>query len=224
MSRFHAIACMFAASLLAQHASAQINLVKSRDALKSNASVEWFAFGGDGAFISTPVTENFGIEQVTVSSSSGELLVKREGTSWQGDFIPGQYLLTEPFVSDSFLISFSPPVTGLGMQIDPGSSNPPFKGSFTARLCFYDVNDKFLGSVQSQAQAGTGENNTAKFLGARSAGAPISLVRVQVAGVTPGFSVEGDLAINRMDLVTPLTQAPAAPARKLPASLPACPA
>ena len=191
--------------------------VGSRAALAGNVTIEWFQFGKDGAFVSTPLSRRYGDLKVTLGSSSGGLLIKREGTRWTGDFIPGQFLMTQPNQSDNFIVSFSPPVTAVGTQIDPGSqsgSTPPYTGAFTARLCLYGVGGAFLGTVQTAGMANAAEDGSARFIGARSTGAPIAYVTLQVSGVTPGFSVEGDLAANRMDVFLPLkaTAVPAAPA------------
>lgn len=225
MTRF--LPSLVCASVLAivHQAPAQITKVANREALKANTSIEWFAFGADGGFLSTPVSQNFGILSVQLASSSGGLVIAREGTSWKGDFTTGQYLLTQPYASDNFLVSFSPGVSAVGTQIDPGhqqGNSQPYTGPFTARLCLYDTHGTFLGSVQANGTAGTGADNSAKFIGARSAGAPIGLVSLQVSGITPGFTIEGDQAANRMDVVAPLVPPPAVVATVMPRNLPAC--
>ncbi len=182
-------------------ASAQIVQVGSRAALGSDLVVNWQQFGKDGGFLSTPVMRRFGPQQVSVSSSSGQLLLKREGTTWHGDFVPGQYLLDQPYQSDSFSVSFNPPVKAVGTQIDPGSSTG-FSGNFAGLLTFYGMTGNMLGSVQIMSTADAKQTGHAAFIGARSLSAPIRYVTLQVSGVSPNFTIEGDLAINQMDVVT----------------------
>ncbi len=196
------------------NAEAQISKVNSRAALAGNTTVEWFAFGKDGGFVSTPLSRHFGAVKVTVASSSGGLILQREGTTWHGDFIPGQFLLTQPYQSDNFLVSFSPPVLAVGTQIDPGNQqngHPPYIGRFTARLCLYGAQGAYLGTVATTSNANAAEDGSAHFIGARSAGEPIGRVSLLVSGVTAGFSVEGDLAANQMDVVVPLKPTSASP-------------
>jgi hypothetical protein len=191
------VACVFGAS-------AQVTKVTSRAALAGNLSIDWREFGKDGQFISTPFSRHFGHQKVTLGSSSGGLILRREATTWHGDFLPGQYLMTQPYQSDNFLISFSPPVMALGTQIDPGSqqgSEPPYTGYFVARLCLFGTKGNFLGLVQRSSTADANETGSARFLGARSV-EPIGYVSLLVSGVTTGFKVEGDLAANQMDVVT----------------------
>ena len=202
------IACLAAAPILP--ASAQITLVTTRDAIDSDLAVDWQVFGKDGGFLSTPVSHQFGPQMVSLSSSSGGLVIRREATTWTGDFKPGQYLLTQPYQSDNFILSFSPPVTALGTQIDPGgqqSNKSAYVGRFIARLCLYGEGGTFLGTVTQTSSANAAETGAARFIGARSAGAPISYASLLVSGVTPGFTVEGDLAVNQVDIETPPPQA-----------------
>ena len=205
-SRFLLFAIAAACAFAVGPARAQVTKVGSRQALAGNVAIDWHKFGPDGSFVSTPKSRHFGNLKVTLASSSGGLLLRREGTTWHGDFLPGQFLLSQPYQSDNFLVSFSPPVSAVGTQIDPGdqqNGQPPYTGMFVARLCLYGPSGNFLGMVQTTSTANANEDGSARFIGARSAGERIGTVSLLVSGVTPGFTVEGDLAANEMDVVLP---------------------
>ncbi len=192
--------------LLAPFAEAKVTRVPTRAALAANAEMRWQAFGQDGSALSTPETRRRGALTVTIGSSSGILFVRREGTSWHGDFKPGQFLLAEAYPSDNFILSFSPPIIGLGARIDPGAQaggGPPYTGRFRARMCLFSPSGRFLGEVEKSGNATVAEDGSASFLGARSDGVRIGYVLLWVSGLTKGFAQEGDLAIDRLGVVLP---------------------
>jgi hypothetical protein len=204
MKKVNMALCASLLTAFADGASAQVSRVTSRMALGGDLTIDWHAFGADGRTASTPVSRRFGAEKVTLASSSGSMVVRREGTTWHGDFLPGQYLMTQPYPSDTFQVAFSPPVMAVGTQIDPGSqqgSDAQYTGYFVARIRAYGVKGDYLGMVQRASTADANETGSARFLGVRSAGQPIGYVSLMVSGVTPGFSEEGDLAVNQMDVV-----------------------
>ncbi|GGF12267.1 hypothetical protein GCM10011611_17330 [Aliidongia dinghuensis] len=175
-------------------AYASIIAEPSRLALGGNYTVDWSLFGSDGAGLSTPVFETVGPETVSVASSSGALDIMKQGTDWNGNFAPGDNLLYQPNLSDSFTVAFATPVSAVGTQIQ----NQVF-GAFTGIMDFFNSSNTLLGEVTVAGDSTSAGDNSAVFIGGQSTANDISYVMFLTNDNRPGFPVHGDLAINQLD-------------------------
>jgi len=186
--------------VIALGASAQANVVQvfSRAAV-GNTTFSFGSFGPAGTVLSTPVFEPGGPGTVGVSSSSGTLYIKQQGTDWNGNFAPGDFLLAQQDDdrSDTFIVSFAgKPVLGVGTQIQPASG---FYGTFTGNMELFGAGAVLLGTVSVTGDSTSAGDNSAPFIGAIS-NVPIAFIEFDVATGFPNFPVEGDLAINDLTL------------------------
>lgn len=192
----------FAVLLGAPPSDAAVTQVFSRSALPSG-TFDWSAFGPTGTGISTPDFRPGGVNTVGVASSSGSMLLRQEGTDFTGNFAPGDNLLTlDDFDrSDNFIVSFTDSalfhVVGIGTQIQPVSG---FTGAFTGILDLFSASNVLLGQVTVSGNSTTAEDNSAVFIGAIS-GSTIDHAIFSVSTGLAGFPIEGDLAINQLNLL-----------------------
>jgi len=182
--------------------NASIIQISNRTALGANDFVDWGGFGPPGTGLSTPVfiSSNDGLT-VGAASSGGLMLREDEGAGWTGNFAPGDHLLTQSNVSDSFIVSFANPVEGFGIQIEPALGGFFTGGAFTVRADIFAPDDTLLGSIATAGNATMAEDNSAAFIGALSGTPDIGYVKFYVSVGRPLFDIEGDLAINRLDLL-----------------------
>lgn len=184
-------------------AQAGIIAEPTRAQLGGNYTVNWNQFGADGAGLSTPVFEPVGPESVSVASSSGALQVRRQGSDWNGNFAPDDYLLFQPNLSDSFIVAFSTPVSAVGTQIQND-----IYGAFTGIMDFYNSSNVLLGEVTVSGDSTAAADNSAVFIGGQSTSADISYVTFLTDDNNPTFPVHGDLAINQLDFQLDATTVP----------------
>ncbi|HEV2677184.1 MAG TPA: PEP-CTERM sorting domain-containing protein [Aliidongia sp.] len=204
--RFHTLmlaALATAGSICAAPAMAGIIADTSRAQLNANNTVAWSAFGADGSTLSTPVFEPVGSESVHVASSSGQLLINQQGTTWNGNFANGDSVLFQPNDSDSFIVGFSTPVSAVGTQIESDTF-----GAFTGYMDFWSTTNVLLGEVSVSGNSSSAGDNSAVFIGGQSSAADISYVTFLVNVGNPSFPKQGDLGINQLDFTTNGTSVP----------------
>lgn len=170
-------------------------------------TIDWGIFGPAGTLISTPDARMAGPIMVGVGSSEGVLSRHDEGTDFSGDFAAGDHLLTDAgSQSDSFIVRFGNPIAGFGTQIESDA----LTGAWTGSIDLYDVSNTLISHVVIGGTRGAAADDTAPFVGILSDAGNISyaLFWVDNPAVFPGKS--GSLAINRMDVVAGVPEAPAA--------------
>ena len=102
------LSLLFASNTLAT------SLILSRVALGPNDKIDWAQFNG---FNPTTVTSNLGYI-ATVSNPSGNLASYVQGSSWYGNFAPGDTVILATLLGNpSLFISFNTLVSGAGAQI-----------------------------------------------------------------------------------------------------------
>ena len=197
--------CLVAVSLaLGFGGVAKADLIQLTDRSSlTGPAVKWSAYGTPGQTLSTPVDQSFGPSlTVGIGSSAGLVKIRQQDNDFNGNFAPGDTLLSLPdgYKSDALFVSFSgQAIYGLGVQIEPVSG---FAGAFTAGMDLYGAANQLLGVVLVNGNATQADDGSAVFLGAASTTA-ISYVRFFVDENDPNFPIEGDLAINDMTLGVP---------------------
>ena len=118
---------------------------------------------------------------------------------WNGDFLPGQYLLTNWNSPNAITLSFSTPVYGAGLQIEPGQVQD-LPAPFTAFVTAFS-GDSVLAQFSVQGDRSLGYDDSAPFLGILSTTANITSIRYSVSVQTNG-PYTGDLGLNFLSIET----------------------
>jgi hypothetical protein len=177
-----------------------IGVVNHRADLTGSETLDWGEFGpvftsvASGSSLATA----FGVI-VTVSQPEYEMQVRQEnapGSSaggWSGDFLPGQDLLTNWNSPFAVTISFSTPVFGAGLQIEPGQVQD-LPAPFTATVTAFD-GPTVLGQFSTTGTRSNGDDDSVPFLGVTSDTADITSLAYSVTVQTNG-PYTGDLGMN----------------------------
>ena len=162
-----------------------INAVMNRLDMPATETLDWSAFGPafEGITSNSSVTTSSGLF-VTVSQPGYSLQVRQENSvgldgGWNGDFLPGQYLLTNWNSPNPVTISFSMPIFGAGMQIEPGQVQDR-RAPFIAFVTAYNGNT-VLGQFSTNGTESYAHDNSAPFLGVQSSTATITSLTYRVS-------------------------------------------
>ena len=183
-----------------------IGVVTSRSDLPANETLDWSGFGSLDTEISGAgsLTTLSGLV-VTVSQPEYAFGLALEGLSpfstggWKGDFLPGQYLLSNTNSPFAITLSFSQPIFGAGVQIEPGQEVQLSIG-FTAYVTAYN-GTTVLGQFSTTGTRTINEDGSAPFLGVRSDIAEITSLTYRVV-VPSNVPSTGDLGMNFLSLET----------------------
>ena len=160
-----AIAVIGLGGLSMHPALATLSQVSSRAALGANLIVNWNTFGPAGSVLSCYCSESEGPISVAINASSGNLWRVDEGVDYTGNFAPGASLLVQQFTSDAFFISFSTPVSAVGLQVQPISTpNLALTGPFSTTM-FVGTNDAMDASFSVSGNSTLAQDNSAPFIG-----------------------------------------------------------
>lgn len=183
--------------------SAQAISFFGRSDINSFGANDYYDWGtlGFGNTINNPstVTSNLG-KGATISQSGGSFSIGKQsltpntwspGTTWRGNFTPGDNLLGTAGINGPITITFANPVHGALTQIQSNIS-----GNFTANLTAYDVSNNSLGTFSLAGLSTFGANNSAIFIGVKDSTASIAKLTFSV----PDSSNPQDFAINRFYL------------------------
>jgi len=157
-------------------------------------------------------TDNFGPEYTTIlngsTATSNSTLItalvnfagggdggrRDEGTSWVGNFTPGDELLWTNWPGQGPLtFTFSQAITGVGANIQADWS-----GAFTAFLQLYDSSSNLVWSFAEAGNSSSSEDGSAIFIGL----ADMPAFTTAVFSLTYAADDLGDFAINQMDITT----------------------
>jgi len=186
------------------HAATSTSLVSSENGITADGLIDWGVLGVEKTIVDNPFTiavPNVSGLDVTVSQSSGPFLRVDQSGAWQGNFAPGDRLLsTRAFggATGPVSLAFNSPVQGVGAQIQAFSY-----GSFTATIEAFNSSNASLGSFTLAGNSTTAADNSAIFIGILSNALDISKV---VFGVPVAMANAQDFLING-----PRIQVPAVP-------------
>ncbi|RYF10827.1 MAG: PEP-CTERM sorting domain-containing protein [Oxalobacteraceae bacterium] len=182
-------------------AQAAIYEVDGRTGFAAPFGFDFSAFGNPGAFVSTQDTRTVNGVTITARTSGGTFNLAQEGSGYTGNFATGTTLLTQPRLSDNFILSFSGmPVYGVGTQFEPFSSS--FMGSYTAILEVFDTAGTKIADFTRQGTKTTAEDGSVPFLGALSTDVPIGTIILSVGTLRAPFFQAGDVAADGLTLST----------------------
>jgi hypothetical protein len=200
---------MFGFSAPADAAFVQYGNRATFDALGPFVGVDWGVFGPDGTVITTPDSRSVGGITIGVSSSEGILKRYNEGSSFIGNFAPGDHLLGDAgSQSDSFIVRFGSPVKGFGTQVEAHYITGPYNGSIDV----YSATNTLLYTALFSGIRTSAEDNTAPFVGVTSDLANISYATFIIdQSFDPNLPPRsGPLLINRLDVLAVPEPSPAA--------------
>ena len=175
-------------------------VVTDRTRLGSSDSANWSLFGSPYTDVvsGSSIDSQSGIV-VTVSQPEYGLQIMQQQNGYFGDFFPGETLLTNWNSPFPITISFSRPIFGAGVNLEPAQVQD-LPAQFSAFVTAYDGN-VWLGQFSTTGTKTTAMNGTAPFLGVLSDQANITSLTYRVAVQTNGPST-GDFAMDSISLKT----------------------
>ena len=171
--------------------SAQAISFLGRSDINSFGANDYYDWGtlGPGTTVnnSSTVTSHLG-KSATISqaSASGTFQILKQsltpntwspGTGWNGNFVPGDNVLSTNSTGGSITITFANPVHGALTQIQRNAF-----GDFTAILTAYDVSNDTLGNFSLAGLSTSNADNSAIFIGVKDSTASIAKLTFSVTG------------------------------------------
>jgi hypothetical protein len=182
-------------------APAELIPVGPRTVFLNNDFVDWGNFGPSGTTVpsgSTIASSVYGF-QITLTSKTGADFARRDqGTSWSGDFAPGDPLLWTNGANGYVLIEFPVDIIGAGLQLQPNT----FTDRAVSYIYAYDRDDHILGGYAfpltppGYAPSTGNADNTAIFAGMMDSDAKIRSILIETA---VDFATFEDFAFNQLD-------------------------
>jgi hypothetical protein len=174
--------------------SAQAISFPGRSDINSFGTNDYYDWGtlGPGTTVNnfSTVTSNLG-KSATISqaSASGTFQILKQSLTpntwseggWNGNFTPGDNLLSTNSTGGPITITFTNPVHGALTQIQRNAF-----GNFTANLTAYGVNNNTLGTFSLAGLSTSNADNSAIFIGVKDSTASIAKLTFSVPGSVPG--------------------------------------
>jgi hypothetical protein len=196
MRRFLAV-CLAAVALSVCPASASTVLVTSEAGIGATGIIDWGPLGPPLTFLSNPFsTSTTDGNAVVVSQVAGLPQLMEQGTTWAGNFGPGESLLrTAATANGPLTITFGSPVMGAGAQIEWN-----FYGPFTGTIEAFDSFGDSLGAFSLPGVSNGLGDDSAIFIGILSDAYDIQRV---VFGIPDGAQ---NLAISDVQVRGPVPE------------------
>ncbi|MBA2436630.1 MAG: hypothetical protein H0V54_16380 [Chthoniobacterales bacterium] len=188
------LAFVVAFATIASQLQAVPVFVGSRAALNGNDFIDWGAAGPEFTVLASPFTipTNLGMT-ATVSTSNGTNLERRDqGSSWSGNFAPGDPLIWNQDAGGDIVVNFGMGVFGVGAQVQAD-----FFGPFTGTISAFGMTGNLLGSFTFNGNSTSDGDNSAVFAGILNDTADIFSVSFSVLDQ---FG-QNAFAINQLDIV-----------------------
>lgn len=177
--------------------------VASSAALGANDSVDWITAGPNGANLGSSfnILSANGLTMTVSQSGGGDMYRLTQGTSWSGNFAPGDGVLYNgtafTATPGDLIIDFSAGIFGLGGGAQVMAN---FFGPFTGTISAYsDAGVTLLGSFPFAGTSAPSGDDSAVFAGILSDTPDIRRIVFSATGVGP---FEPDFAINGLELRT----------------------
>ncbi|MEB3255970.1 MAG: hypothetical protein VKJ05_06240 [Synechococcaceae cyanobacterium] len=193
---------------MAANPAQALTLVTNPGASAVLNSFDWSSLGAAGTIPTNPFTINASLPSLntTASQPSNLMRIARQSTDWQGNFAPGDYLLTTQGNNGPITFSFNQPVAGAGTQIQAAKY-----GYFQAKIEAFNVAGISLGSFTADGMSDAYSDDSAIYIGVSDTTATISklVLSVPLAGIVS--TDVNDFAINTLEILSPTPQATPAP-------------
>src|ERR1051326_4063188 len=164
-------------------APASILLVNSRGALSGSDSLPISTFGPEGTLaVSGTTVSTVNFNAVTVTGGGNGFSVLQQNDFWPGNFANAALVLwtgninTLDADAGQVIFTFSAPVSGVGLQIQPDA----FNTSFTASIDAFDSTNTNLGSFTENGTSTSANDNSAIFIGVVSTSADIKAIAINI--------------------------------------------
>ena len=169
-TKFFAAAAAIALGLaISAPAGATITGVSSLAGLGATDSIDWGQLGGSYTTVGSGVTVTSTLGEHATVTSGGTMERRDEGSSWGGNFAPGEHLLWTAQNGPDITLTFDHAVSAVGAQFQAD-----YYGPFTAELI--GSNGAVLGSFALGGYSDGNNDNSAIFLGLKSSSADIKQV------------------------------------------------
>jgi PEP-CTERM motif len=172
----------------------------TRADITPNDLIDWGQFGANGTAVTGPAagTSTGGLG-FTIDEADHNLLRIDQGAGWDGNFAPGDRLMTsQAFVAVPMILSFSSPVNGAAFQIQRDAHVP-----FTASLDVFagpNATGTLLASFTRAGVSNGNADNSAIVLGGFDSGGGNTIGSLRFT--TSPSDGQSDFAINQVSLHT----------------------
>lgn len=172
-------------------------------ALAPNDGVEWAQLPEEGSPYSSPLTVFSGLGRPVTSGDGVGFNRLTEGSSWIGNFTPGDAVLwtsadgSDATTSATLLLTFDQPIYGLGAQIQAN-----YYGPFSATLELFD-GSSLLGMFGISGLSTADADGSAPYLGALDSLTSITAARFTLAAPAQDCAdllMNCGFALGRVDL------------------------
>jgi hypothetical protein len=183
--------------LTADHARAEVIGISRESVIRPQGMIDWGIFGDEFVVLANPIrlaVPGIPSMDVSVSMSQGDFVHLVQGSGWGGNFAAGERLLSTAGLSGPIFFDFSRGIHGFGAQIQDS-----FGGRFTAVMSAFGAGGEFLGSFGREGFSSNRSDDTAIFMGVRSAD-PVFRIALDTTSFNPvivvgdaGFAINGPL-------------------------------
>lgn len=178
-------------------AFAEITQVTSREGLSSNDFVDWSSFGQPGTLVPSGSFAFSGIYGLMINVSilgnlPNDLKCLSQGNGGEGNFAPGDNLLSTNGGNAPVIIDFPVDIFGAGVQVQTNAPSPsPIVGFIFA----YDKDGNLLQTFTNTGRSTNAADNSAPFVGITD-----SYMRIHrlVLSAASG-SEQNDFLFNKLD-------------------------
>lgn len=185
-----------------------LTLVTNTSAYSVLNSFDWSSLGAAGTTPTNPFTLNATAPSLSASASqpTGTMKTARQSTDWQGNFSPGDYLLTTQGSNGPITFTFNQPVAGAGTQIQAS-----IFGFFQAKVEAFNGAGASLGFFTVNGTSDDFADDSAIYIGVSDTSATISklVLSVPVAGI--GSADANAFGINTLEILSATPQAAPTP-------------
>lgn len=183
-----------------------ITQVTSAGSLAADDFINWGQLGSgpDTTVVPLPTSVVSDLGKSATISDVPVCWAVEQGSSWAGNFTPGERLFYQPFAG-SYTISFATPVQGAGFNIQAG-----YYGVFTATLSAYGSGNVLFDTVQVTGNSTGDADGSAVFLGLTSDLADITAITInaqQIVNPLEGI-IDTSFAINQLQIVSNVAPVP----------------
>jgi hypothetical protein len=159
-------------------AFAGVTQVLTPSTLAADSSVSLGSLGSSGTIVASGSTATTSTGSTVTFLASTSLYAVEQGTSWSGNFLPGDDLLYS-YGNTSITIDPSVLVQGAGLQIQSSAL-----GTYYAQVSAYDGTGALLGSVTGSGSSTRSADGSALYLGLTSTSFDIDKLVVQLLSPT----------------------------------------
>jgi hypothetical protein len=192
---------------LASAPAQAITVVTNTSSYSAINAFNWDSIGPDGTSPGNPFTIDAvsnGL-QANVEQFASNSTIARQSSSWDGNFTPGDFLLTTQGTNGPITLTFSQPVAGVVTQIQSARI-----GAFQAKIEAFSTSNILLGSFLIDGISDNFANDSAIQIGVNDSSNSVKKIVLSVPLTSTGADDANNFAINTFEILSPTP--PEAPA------------